>query len=423
MKYPFLTLLLGLSLWVGVQRVFAVDTLKVVAVMMEFQKDGQNDNTTGDGQFDSDSSYTLDNINHNKEYFENQLEFVKNYFLFASDSNLIIQYTVIDQGDGIYNHLTLPAKMKHYRIPAKQDKESYDEFNLRLNQGIMAFSMDALRKVTGEGLLDSGKTYPADNNDSLRVDDSTLVLIFHAGATQLTDGGLYGSLGADTPSDIIDSYISPQDFKAFDGMVYHDDATTVRLSFDKKKGKGCGVFSKDSTYFFQKLMMSPETASQDGLNFGIHGIIINQIGRAMGLPDLWNTKEGISAVGGFCLMDVAGYNTYNGFIPVLPSAWCRVQLGWVKNPIVAQPDSNGLAEYHLASTHVGNGDNEIIKIPLSSSEYLLLENRQYLPYRTDSMIVKTAAGDSFSYDLYDTTYGGPWVEMFSGFGQIEVHSM
>lgn len=389
----------------------AADTLKIIGVMMEFQEDAYGDNTTGLGTFDSDSNYALDNQRHDKAYFERQLEFARNYFLFASDSHLIIRYAVYDAPQGPQNHLTLGAKMKHYRIPQKRDKESYDEFNLRLNQGIMTFAMDALKKAASAGILDIGAVVRTTWGDSITVDSATRFLVFHAGATQLTDGGELGSLGVNSPSDFIDSYIAPVDFTDYHGMAYDDDESVTTLAFDLKDGRR-GVWSADSSNLVRELLICSETASQDGLNWGIHGIFINQIGRSLGLPDLWNTKDGTTAVGGFCLMDVAGYNTFRGFLPVLPSAWCRVKLGWV-NPVIAEPDSTFRSVYTIQSMFSGRGSNEIIKVPLSATEYFLVENRQFLPHGTDSLAIRTDlnAGTDYRYGVYDTV-NGAYVEMF-----------
>ncbi|OGJ87862.1 MAG: hypothetical protein A2268_00685 [Candidatus Raymondbacteria bacterium RifOxyA12_full_50_37] len=364
---------------------FAADTVSIVAVMVEFQEDALDDFTTGRGLFGSNpGDFDLDNKPHGRAYFENHLAMARAYFTAASDSNMVLQYAVYPRDN---TALKVPFRMKHYRPPAKSDSESWDEYYDRLNKGIMAFSLDAMRAASRAGVFTLGATI-----GPVTVSERTLFLIFHAGASGLIDGGALGKeLGADSPSDLIDSYIAPVDFSYYHGARYFDDATTVTLSFDRMRSTDTyGVYAADSSRFVDNLLICSETASQDSINFGINGIIVNQVARALGLPNLFNTKTGETAIGGFCLMDFAGYNTVNGFIPIYPSAWCRERLGWVA-PLVAEPPettnfSGSLsAQYTLYSMMHKDKPVRMIKVPLSSTEYLLLENRQY----PDSLVVQT----------------------------------
>ncbi|MFH0921289.1 MAG: hypothetical protein V1913_13130 [Fibrobacterota bacterium] len=395
------------------------DTLNVIGILMEFQKDELNDLTTGDGTFGTCGDYRLDNRpggGNYRAYFEKHLAFAKNYFERASNGRLVINYaiadTVLPGGDPTRRHLYVGHRMRHYRVPEKRPAESIDEYNYRLNQGIMAFAGDALRRAAEAGLLDTGFTSTCRSCSTVtpvRVQKSkTVVVVFHAGASGLTDGAGMGGLFATTPSDLIDSYIWPSDFKDYNGTAYNDNDGDFTLAYDRSPADGSyGIFSKDSSNFVQQLLIVSETASQDGLNFGVNGILVNQLARAMGLPDLWDTQKGVSAVGAFCLMDVGGYNTVRGFAPILPSAWCRVKLGWA-DPIVAVPGVAGWSDT-LHSVLTGNSGNTVIKVPLSSTEYYLIENRQYMASTLDSFTLTTDA-DTFSYDPYDTLYGA-WGRM------------
>ena len=76
------------------------------------------------------------------------------------------------------------------------------------------------------------------------------------------------------------------------------------------------------------IMVSSETASQDGLNWGVNGIIVNQIARELGLPNTFDAVKGTSRLGYFDMMDFAGYNAGNGFFPAMPAAWERAYMGW-----------------------------------------------------------------------------------------------
>jgi len=176
-----------LSLFLIVLKSFGADTLKLVGVMVEFQEDDFSDETTGTGQFGSDPSgekFILDPLPHKEPYFVSHLRFAHNYLKTVSKGQFYLDYAVfwIPSIPKIGGPLILPSKMKHYRVPRKEPRESFDEFNLRLNQGIMSLAGDALKTIAATGILDIGSTVarPGGNGD-LRVDSSTVFLIFHAG--------------------------------------------------------------------------------------------------------------------------------------------------------------------------------------------------------------------------------------------------
>ena len=80
------------------------DTVRVLAVMVQFQADNDT-KTTGNGQFDlvQPPLPPIDAAPHDGPYFLDHLRFLQNYFLKASKAKLFIQPTLLDT---IY---TLPA--------------------------------------------------------------------------------------------------------------------------------------------------------------------------------------------------------------------------------------------------------------------------------------------------------------------------
>jgi hypothetical protein len=63
--------------------IFSPDTLKILAIRVEFQAD-TSETTTGDGTFDltqGTDSLQIDPPPHNKNYFEDHLLFARNYFM------------------------------------------------------------------------------------------------------------------------------------------------------------------------------------------------------------------------------------------------------------------------------------------------------------------------------------------------------
>ncbi len=97
----------------------ADDTIKILAVMVEFQQDADG-TTAGNGKFGS--IYTqnygnniLDPLPHDQQYFETHLEFVKNYYAKVSKGQLTIQYTVLP------DTFSVSDRMRNYSPPPGSD--------------------------------------------------------------------------------------------------------------------------------------------------------------------------------------------------------------------------------------------------------------------------------------------------------------
>ncbi len=107
------------------------------------------------------------------------------------------------------------------------------------------------------------------------------------------------------------------------------------------------------------------------LELGMNGIVVATIGSHLGLPDLFDTETGRTAIGRFGLMDGQSIFSYLGVFPPEPSAWEKQYLGWV-NPIVI--NTGGTYSTKAASLDV-NGNESVYKILISGKEYFLVENR------------------------------------------------
>jgi hypothetical protein len=130
----------------------------------------------------------------------------------------------------------------------------------------------------------------------------------------------------------------------------------------------------------------PETSSQDGYLNGINGVVAHEVGHQLGLPDLYDTRSGLSAVGYWDLMDfgsgvgvvVADPRTQEpyfvtGILPASISAWSKTYLGWV------EPDTaRGAGSFTLEATELqGETPNrEVLFVGMNSYEHFLIENRQ-----------------------------------------------
>jgi hypothetical protein len=313
------------------------DTLKILAIMVQFQPD--NDSlTSGNGRFDlaTTPQRILDAPPRDSSYFADHLLFAKNYFSKASNGKQNISTTLLG------TVLTLSKQMKEY-APLNS--------NLPLGQLLQeAWS-----------LADSAyPSFPFDNYD--------LFVVFHAGSGKDLD--LQSSIGYDpTPYDIPSLYFSFSGLKNIFGAAY------------------AGIQLKHHPAFFiTNSVVLPETenrtlqASTGGdflYQLSINGLVVANIASHLGLPDLFDTKTGGTAIGRFGLMDGQSIFSFSGLFPPEPCAWEKIYLGWT-SPITVAFGSSTLRAPAVGLYHTGLyqavGDT-VYKVPISAKEYFLVENR------------------------------------------------
>lgn len=311
---------------------FATDTLYVYAIRVQF-KQYNDPNTTGDGRFDLSNNFpdSIDAPPHDSTYFLDHLEFLKNYFYKASKGNLIIKYQLLG------NVRNLSNQMSSYS-PGR---------NEGLNKlGTMFF--EAWRSVDSIDGIFNG------------IDPSkSAFVIFHAGVGRdvdlISQGIFQGEL------DIPSLYLSNNSLKS----IYGD---TTR-----------GYQTRTPGVIIPSSLIIPEQESRilntnfgaSYLELGMNGILVASLGSHLGLPDLFNTQTGVTAIGRFGLMDGQSIFSFSGVFPPEPSAWEKQYLGWV-NPIVV--NSNGIYTTHAASIDQ-NGYGSVYKVLIDAKEYFLIENR------------------------------------------------
>ena len=129
----------------------------------------------------------------------------------------------------------------------------------------------------------------------------------------------------------------------------------------------------------------PEAVDFSGRG-GLNGLLAKFFGHQLGLPGLSNFARGLPAVGGWSLMDVGanrsgfvrvggGLEFVVGMVPPHPMAWSKARLGWI-DPLEVRRDT---VVQILAGDRPAEGGGEgvpAVRVPLSPTEYLLLENRQ-----------------------------------------------
>jgi hypothetical protein len=352
----------------------SVDTIKILAVMADFQID--NDGATfGNGKFGTIYSKDygtniLDPLPHNKEYFEAHLLFAKNYFTKVSKGKVHIEYTVLP------DTVTLSKTMRNYSQPSNST-----DFT-----PVADLSKEVWTRVD--------QKFPGFN-----FAQYNLFAIFHAGVGR--DITLPGSLGNER--DIPSLYLSQKSLQniygsSFDGFPVSNGSFKINNSMILPETESRELTSLGSTFLFE---------------ISINGLLAASIASHLGLPDLFDTKTGLSAIGRFGLMDGQAIFAYNGIFPPEPSAWEKIYLGW-EQPTVIDP-LPGIFNITVAAKEIASStDASIIKIPINSSEYFLIENR---------IRDANADGAKITYILNGQTLTKTFPKDTSGFRSFSVDSV
>ena len=306
--------------------------------MVQFQEDN-DDLTTGNGKFQLQNVAVpmIDPPPHDSVYFWNKLRFVKDYFEKTSKGILTVSGDVYGQAYPII----LSKPMSAYSPPIEGSNHK------------------KLAELAIESWHIADSLYP--EIDFSKYDVFT---IFHAGVGRYID--FVSAIGYNpTPYDIPSLYL---------------DSTAFATAIDSFTGISVDGNSVQIT----NSIILPETESRvistvngnDTLQYSINGLFAASIGSFLGLPDLFNTKTGRSGIGQFGLMDGASMFAFNGLFPPAPCAWERITLGWIEPIDVTSSTSN------LSIPAIGFSNfyqDTIYKIPITHSEYFLVENRNRDP--------------------------------------------
>jgi len=317
-----------------VYRTASTDTFHLLAVMVDFAVD-QDAATYGNGKFGSHYSkdygkFIIDPLPHDRNYFKNHLQFLKNYYQKISDGKIVIEYEVLDR------IISLPNVMSYYSPPPKSNDLS------RL--GILF--EEVWKRVDSIYSNQDFSKYNA-------------FVIFHAGVGR--DIVIPETFGLE--KDIPSVYLSPATLKNFFGQNYQ------------------GVKIGNPPKYVMNSMIIPETESREIqtltgkalLELSINGLLAASFGSFLGLPDLFDTKTGKTAIGRFGLMDGQAMFAYAGLFPPEPSAWEKYFLGLVQ-PVEISKDSFNVEVFARLAT--SDNSKIVYKIPINSREYYLIENRQ-----------------------------------------------
>ncbi|HXF58487.1 MAG TPA: M6 family metalloprotease domain-containing protein, partial [Candidatus Saccharimonadales bacterium] len=235
--------------------------------------------------------------------------------------------------------------------------------------------------------------------DLVALADSTIdfrpyqsIVIFHAGQGQEADV-------LDNSHEMIwSAFLTPEDFKT----VLPDSTGAVGIRTND-------AITPGNFYRVKEAVELPESESQDGYAFGMTGVTCHEFGHQLGLPDLYDTvpENGNSqGLGAWDIMATGVWNA-NGYVPAEPSAWSKTFLG-------AIPSTRALTDQAVTLSQVERpvGANpRILEIPVTQSEYFLMENRQQDLNQNGTFDFDDTNGDGI-FDFYTDSYQGAEFDFF-----------
>lgn len=326
----------------------AVETYRILALRISFPQEVPDEETTsGDGTFDLRSPsavqdsliYPFDMPPHNRTYFEAHLQALSNYYTTASNGQLTIEYDVYPRDENGSYSLTTPL---------------IEYGNGRTRTEVA----ERIVRLFKDGILAADQA----EGDNLNFAQYDAFAIFHAGL---------GGEASQALNDIPSAFISQQDLiDHVEGPIPVDNGTTTITSG----------------------MLLPEAISTSGRG-GLNGTLARFFASQLGLPGLSDFENDLPAVGDWSLMDTGANNlieadklglqpqqttlgtnnigsTLIGFLPSLPMAWSRIKLGWITPTTITHSDT-----VQIVAAHIQSDLPKAVKVPISATEYFLLENR------------------------------------------------
>lgn len=324
----------------------------VVALRVEFQPDTTRF-TTGDGTFDGDLfgdslQPSVDPLPHDAAYFEAHLAFLEDYVRRVSDGKTQLTTHLLPQV------VRLSKPMGAYS-PTGPNADSDDELRKLASLVTEAWTLAEAQRTTHLAGLDP---------------ERTAFVLFHAGVGR--DIELLGTTLDKTPEDL------PSLF--FDQRALERLLGPLSLTFD-------GVPVRHS-------ILIPRTESRRGMDFiqdqpfllelSINGMLAASFFNFLGVPDLFDTSSGESAIGPFGLMDPLGIFAYRGLFPPEPTGWTKYYLGWTEPyelDAAAGPVSHTLRAASLPES------SDLARATISGAEYFLIENR-YRDPEGDGLVLR-----------------------------------
>jgi len=354
-------------------RMSRYDTMDLLVLRVEFVEDDDT-LTTGNGKMDlvgnGEPGDLFYDPPHTKIYFERHMQFLNNYYKVNSFGKQVINTTV--KPDDPTRSFQLPNKMRYYCGFDHYDPET----------GLVWFNVYAMEMGLVRILVDA--IAAADQDATIDFSDYDGVAIIHAGAgreVSLSFGRFCDIHSVHVPSAALEYYI---------GTPY--------------------VLANAGTDTIRECVIDPEMERIDDYMVGVIGTICHEMGHLLGLPDLYDVSGWSNGVGAWDVMCTGGFagspseGAPDGSIPAMLSAWSRYFMGWVAPKIVTDAETLlTLRASEIDTTQYALDTLTMIKIPISETEYFLIENRQQ-DINQDSLVIVDVEDDvpiSIDYGEYD----------------------
>lgn len=349
----------------------------VVALRVEFAPDTTRF-TTGDGTFVGDP-YSglvprLDPLPHDEDFFGAHLQALEHYLETVSDGQVDVETTLLPE------IVRVDRPMSAYS-PLGLDASSESE--LAKLAGLVGEAWAEVRQ-TGADLSSADP-------------DRTFFVLFHAGVGR--DIELVGTTLDKTPLDLPSIFFSQPTLERLGiiGMSTNGLPVTNTAIIPRTETRRGFDFFSDS--FFLTDLTTNGLLAASFLNF-------------LGVPDLFDTTTGTSAIGPFGLMDPFGIFAYRGLIPPEPSAWTKLYLGW-SSPIEVRDVSD--TEVVLRAVADPNS-SDVARVWVSESEYFLVENR-HRDREGDGLVLRVFRDGVMVEQRFangDETFNAQTIEGFEG---------
>lgn len=293
-----------------------------------------------------------DFLPHDEAFFDRWMVHLTDFFAEASHGAYNLEYTIYPQV------LTMPNPMAYY------GGDSAERIDWRLPQIIPDFL--------------------AQIDDDVNFNNYGGVIIFHAGQGQESD------IDRIRTDQIWSTFLTRRNLQAFfepnnnnyRGVITNDGAALTNVV----------IVPEDE---FQDYFPVPPADNADMYLFSIYGVLAHQFGHLIGLPTLFDndSSNGFSqGIGNWGLMGTGVWNA-NGYVPAQLSAYSRYMLGWENPVVLSQSSVNNPLDHFL--NHSPDAIR-MYKVPISASEYFLVENRQQNP---DGSLDPYSSQPSYSFKL------------------------
>lgn len=342
-----------------------VDTYRVALLRIDFLADRGGSASSGNGRFDltppDTNAIPLDRAPHNRDFYRAHGEALSRY------------YSAMSYGQSVLVVDVWPAEQDSaYHVSDMADFGPW-EFSQRIYEAALHMTRTMLFAADSQSTL-KGDRIPWDTYDR--------VSIVHAG------GDLQSDLRQDSPEDIPSFTI----FMADSGMVIFPDSTNRPID---------------------RVAFIPETINQDGYYGTINGVFAHETGHnVFGFADIYDISTGQTRVGYWSVMDSG--NLVGSIVQVQGGSeiYATGLLPPSVDPFQRQFTSPDVLQFREpfwgdTMTVAGNERSPVMYyLPMSSDEYVLLENRYLAPASlvqldqdsTTRVILGPKSPDRFEYD-------------------------